>query len=235
MPRTGPNRALSVLGALCCAATWMACGDVVGTPIRGIRAAGGGAEDGGAINGRLASKAPPDSASLAAGPSLVATTVSDPAYAPATSTAAARYCAATAQWPADQANAEQALVNVINAARTAASFSCGGATYHYLAPLRVMPQMRCSARLHSLDMANHDYFGMSDASGETPPTRMLAAGLTFSRWGELISRAGTDPAQVLNDLLQNTPSGCTLLSAYLLTGIGVGFEGGLWTVDLAGP
>ncbi|HSC87747.1 MAG TPA: CAP domain-containing protein, partial [Polyangiaceae bacterium] len=66
-------------------------------------------------------------------------------------------CAAVSDWPSARSEEEEQVLALVNQ-RRASGASCGGTAMPAVAPLTMDPYLRCAARLHSLDMAQRDYF-----------------------------------------------------------------------------
>lgn len=58
--------------------------------------------------------------------------------------------------------------------------------FHACRPLLWSESAAEAARLHSDDMAKQDYFAHNSLDGRTPPARMEAQGIRWSKWGENI-------------------------------------------------
>ena len=192
---------------------WIAlgCGDAVATPIRGAQLLDGAAEQG---------RAP------GSGPDVPATD----------------HCADAADWPEEFAAAEQSLFAAINAQREA-GIRCGdgnggdgdgdGAREERpRQPLELVPELRCSARLHSRDMFENDYVGRENRQGDDFRDRIRAAGLEVRYVDESIERTDADAERVLELLLDDWDDCGNLLNSEL-DGVGIGHYQDLWTLDFA--
>ncbi len=96
----------------------------------------------------------------------------------------------------------------------------------HVAPLRMGSNLTRVALAHSLDMANHDYFSHDTPRGESPFTRIEAAGLHFREAGENI---GTDEVngrvaalETLERLMLASPGHRANLLSPEFTHVGIG-------------
>jgi uncharacterized protein YkwD len=150
---------------------------------------------------------------------------------------APRTCAAVADWPEDLADSEEALVRRINEVRTG-RFECGGRTYDHEFPwLQSSAELRCAARLHSIDMAISGDFGREGSDGSLPHNRIQGAGFELGDHGELIAYypdyGERSAGDVFRNLFRNTNNACETFVDREYTHIGVGRYDGYWTVDFA--
>jgi uncharacterized protein YkwD len=107
-------------------------------------------------------------------------------------------------------------------------------------PLRSAPELQCSARLHSVDMAVNrlwpdDGQGRDPtigSDGSEPSERMEAAGFPHGASGESLVRGEFSAMEAFDDLTMHS-NGCWGLSQLAFTHIGVGRHEGYWTVDFA--
>jgi uncharacterized protein YkwD len=236
---------------LVCATVLGACGDVVGTPIRGkfMIAKDGAIETDSLVPSGLADAAdaidaepPKDAAGKidSAQPETVQVDAAQPHVAKPDSgvTTESADCATVTQWPTERTNAEQSLLDAIFEIRNVPAFVCEGSgivdwAWIGLPLLRFSPELRCSARLHSVDMAQRGFYSLTDPDGIGPPERMRAAGFgTAWLWAEWIHR-GSDPDEAFEYLTKLDNWACTYLTDSRLTAIGVGYYEGYWTLDLA--
>lgn len=142
------------------------------------------------------------------------------------------YCAGAANWSDQYTDDEEQLVQAINETR-ARRVSCGGHDDVQLPRLYFAAELRCSARIHSFDMAFAQYHGRLGSDGSTPSQRMTAAGFAHTDSAESLPPSTTGNAgQVLFDLLGD-PDDCANLASREFTAVGVGEYAGVWTVDFA--
>ena len=144
------------------------------------------------------------------------------------------HCADAADWPGEFEAAELALFEAINA-RRAEGIRCGDdedREARRRGPLALVPELTCSARLHSLDMFENDYLRRENQDGDDFRDRIRAAGLAFETADEAITRSDAPPERVLDQLLDDWDDCGTLLNSEL-EGVGIGHYEGLWTLDFA--
>jgi uncharacterized protein YkwD len=140
------------------------------------------------------------------------------------------YCANAANWPRDLEDDEATMEQAINQTRSRISCGDNGNDEVQLPRLRIAPELRCSARLHSLDMVFNRYSDTRGSDGSQPGTRMTKAGFAHDASAESIGQGHID--DVLFDLLGN-PDDCGNLASRQFTAVGVGEYAGLWTLDFA--
>jgi uncharacterized protein YkwD len=155
------------------------------------------------------------------------------------------YCMPVARWAQDDASSERELLAGINQVRASASVGgCGSRAPCRLQSLQMLPELRCSARRHSFDMAHGSAFDKIDSNGKGPHDRMLAAGLTPRVWGESIAQDSSAQGSNLTNILQQiaqtpqTPNSGPELPALLdsqYTRVGIGHYAQFWTIDFADP
>lgn len=112
--------------------------------------------------------------------------------------------------------AEQQMLELVNQERTSRG----------LPALRVDPQIRDVARLHSRDMFNRGYFSHTSPDGLDPFDRMRGGGISYLAAGENIAMAPTVP--MAHRGLMNSPGhrANILRPAFRRVGIGVHKSGG---------
>ena len=125
---------------------------------------------------------------------------------------------------------EQKLFELVNQARIHRGYQ----------PLALYPPLERTARRHSQDMAENDFFGHLSFTGEDFNQRLTAEGMVFSNGGETLY-AGGDPYQAYH-IWMNSEIHFNLLMNPAFTHIGIGVvyaEGRTYgkyvTVDLAIP
>src|SRR5947208_68791 len=129
--RWPPSSATLARTALVCAvAALVACGDGIGRPIRVAPEGEGGA--------------------AGAGGSPIAGDGGDVPPTP--------FCSFAASWPADLAALEMKLFDTINALRSGNGNGCAQYSFGNDPPLTLAPALRCSARLHAVDMSARSFF-----------------------------------------------------------------------------
>jgi uncharacterized protein YkwD len=143
------------------------------------------------------------------------------------------YCFNVANWPQDSESDEQQMAQAINELRSR-GVRCGDRVMGSLPALLLPAALRCSARLHSLDMAIAGYQGKRGSDGTSPGERMTMAGFTHGSVAESIEM-GTDASQVFINFASDSEA-CANLANPQFTALGIGEYRGLWTFDFAaGP
>lgn len=134
-------------------------------------------------------------------------------------------------WPAEAAEFEQQVFERVNDVR-ASGTSCGGTTMPAVGALRLNVVLTCTARAHSQDMAERDFFDHENPDGDDPFDRMRAAGYDFNAAGENIAWGQSDPEEVMQTWL-DSPGHCTNIMGEDFEDLGVGYflgpDGPLWT------
>lgn len=144
------------------------------------------------------------------------------------------HCATTLAWPDEYAQDEAALLEAINQRREE-PLRCGDdqdGVVDELRPLQLSEALRCSARLHSLDMVERDFIGRTNPDGERPGDRMRAAGFAAEDWDESLAIEELGPQGVLDSLLEDGDD-CRNVATRRHTHIGIGRYEDLWTLDFA--
>lgn len=150
------------------------------------------------------------------------------------------YCVKAAVWPSGAEAAEQSFFEALNVLR-ALGTRCGTSERGDAIPsLQMNPELRCAARLHSLDMVARHFFDHVNPDGEGPAARMVEAGYPSSITQEVIAQSAehgsTSPTvSILQELVRQGGSDCEILIDGRLSAIGVGYLGEFWTIDVAGP
>jgi uncharacterized protein YkwD len=234
------------LAWLACIGVLSACGDGIGVPIRklavGASPQQADGDAGTAVATSFDAGAPiPDSGTTvatsfdAAGPTLDAAGSSPADASQAVADAGSdNYCAPTAAWSPTLAAAETQLFEAINALRSGGNVVCGSRRFERATPFVLAPELQCSARLHSMDMDQRQFFNPSNPEGISPGVRMTRAGFDHGPWGEAIAWHRLDSDRVLQHLLADGAQSCSILADPRFTSIGIGYYGDLWTLDFAG-
>jgi len=143
-----------------------------------------------------------------------------------------RTCAELADgWAENAKDAERALLELINQAR-GMEWECGRSLYDAEDPLQHAPELQCSARLHTLDMARYGFVRSTGSDNRNPEERMRAAGFDLENWEESLVVDEFDPNMVFERLIERYPD-CSYVLRGQLTHIGIGFSEGYWTIDYA--
>ncbi len=141
------------------------------------------------------------------------------------------YCANTAEWTAEAVALEEQLFELVNHLR-AEGTTCGERRFRPREPLQMLGSLRCAARVHSVDMLEHDFFSHTGNDGSQPRERMQVAGYEGRAAAENIAEGSADAEDVLQRWVESEPHCMNLLGQYLFTGIGYvegGRHGPLWT------
>lgn len=151
------------------------------------------------------------------------------------------YCASVVEWDEDAEQMEQVLFESVNVARQL-GYGCGPdmAMGEPVPPLEMKPELRCAARLHSLDMKEGDYLLSLDSNGDGPEDRMEAAGYEFGVADEIVAEeskmpSGMDRREALFDAIRAGGSDCRSLLYEQFDAVGIGVFDNKWTLDFAGP
>lgn len=166
------------------------------------------------------SMAMPTAGSMAGAAGMPATTTGD---VPETDA-----CMAAAMWNADWAAFEVEVLRLTNEAR-AKGYNCDTmGEFGPAPPLEMDARLRCSARLHSKDMAERRFFDHDTPEGTNPGARMKAAGFVGSGWAENIAKGQQTPADVVQGWLESDGH-CSNIMEPRLTLLGVGYFAGMAT------
>lgn len=123
---------------------------------------------------------------------------------------------------------EQEVLRLVNVERAKAG----------CVPVAENPALASSARAHSTDMAQNNYFSHTSQDGRSPFDRMRAAGYTGSRMAENIAAGQPTPAAVMDSWMNSAGHRANILNcAY--TDLGVGYATGgqygtYWTQNFGG-
>jgi len=150
-------------------------------------------------------------------------------------TGGTEYCEAVADWNAQWAEFETAVLELVNEHRAAGADCGSGGSFAAAGPLSMNGELRCAARNHSMDMGTRDYFSHSSPEGEGPGERLNHAGYSPSTWGENIAWGYESPEAVVSGWMGSDGHCANIMNANF-TQIGVGyFEGSLWTQAFGRP
>ncbi|HEU4582347.1 MAG TPA: CAP domain-containing protein [Polyangiaceae bacterium] len=153
------------------------------------------------------------------------------------------YCAAVADWDPEWIQFEEEVLLLVNEARSRPA-DCGSeGRFAPAAPVVMNTVLRCSARLHSLDMFERHYFGHTNPDGLDPFERMAAAGFRGAGAGENIAAGQTSPEQVMHSWMESDGH-CANVMRQKFALIGVGYHPGagrrglgsnFWTQNFGAP
>lgn len=137
-------------------------------------------------------------------------------------------CAPVATWSAEWAGFEDEVLRLVNENR-AKGWNCDAeGMFPPAGPLTMIPTLRCSARLHSKDMADRMFFDHANPDMENPGTRMKEAGYVGAGWGENIARGQRTPAEVVTNWM-DSDGHCSNIMNASFNQIGVGYFAGMST------
>ncbi len=149
----------------------------------------------------------------------------------------AEACEAYAVWPEDATLAEDALVERLVRLR-AEGLSCVGP--EPLPDLTAVPELRCAARRHALDLAERKTLSPEGADGSTPLSRAAEAGYDGRPYAELRA-ADFRAASEVTDALLADEAHCAALSDPRVTDLAAGARRSddgrfiAWVILLGGP
>jgi len=156
---------------------------------------------------------------------------------------ASELCAEVADWDPEWVQFEEEVLLLVNEFRSQPA-DCGvEGQFEAAAPLSMNPILRCSARLHSLDMFERSYFEHDTPDGVDPFERMEQAGFVGSGGGENIARGQRSPAEVM-DAWMDSDGHCANVMRAAFDTIGVGYHPGsdvrgdandYWTQNFGAP
>lgn len=157
---------------------------------------------------------------------------------------AGEHCAAVADWDPAWSQWEDEVLQIVNEVR-ATGADCGAeGSFGPAEPLAMDPILRCSSRLHSLDMFERDFFDHDNLDGLDPFERMENAGFSGSYMGENIAYGQQNPEQVMEAWV-DSDGHCSNIMNPNYTLIGVGYYPGaesrregkqhFWTQNFGAP
>jgi uncharacterized protein YkwD len=155
------------------------------------------------------------------------------------------HCSGVATWDPAWVAFEEEVLRLTNETR-ARGADCGEeGTFKATTPLTMNAILRCSARLHSQDMGEQEFFDHTNPDGLDPFERMMAAGYRASAMGENIAMGQQTPDEVVQGWT-DSDGHCANLMSPMFTEIGVGYWEGesdnrffngnkLWTQNFGKP
>lgn len=150
------------------------------------------------------------------------------------------YCQPVLEWSeAWDAHAEQVIAQV-NAAR-ALGGDCGAmGSFAPAPPLLWHANLTCAARVHSGDMAEHDFFDHKSSDGHEAPWRYEQAGFTGATWAENLGAGYPSPTDAVEGWLASDIHCAHILDPnYVAIGVGYAFAPestyeSYWTLSFGG-
>ena len=145
------------------------------------------------------------------------------------------WCDPTDDWDPASAAFEEEVLSLVNQAR-AQGADCGSAgSFGAAPPLGMQSQLRCAARMHSLDMEVRGFFNHSNPDGDGPAQRAEFAGYSWSAIGENIAQGYPTPQAVMDGWM-GSDGHCSNIMGSQYSHIGVGhYEGNQWTQVFGSP
>ncbi len=138
------------------------------------------------------------------------------------------HCEAQADWDPAWAQFEADVVVLVNENR-AKGATCGSETFGPAGNVVAEAQLRCAARLHSMDMAVRGFFDHTNPDGESPWDRVDKTDYTGFASGENIAAGYPDPEAVMQGWM-DSPGHCSNIMNPDNNELGVGYyEGNYWT------
>jgi uncharacterized protein YkwD len=135
------------------------------------------------------------------------------------------HCAPAASWDAAWTEWENEVLRLTNQ-RRAQGADCGSQGMKPpVGPLTMVAELRCAARLHSLDMFQRSFFDHTAPGGSDPGDRMSSAGYSGITWGENIAMGQASPAQVVDGWI-DSDGHCANIMRSNFTEIGIGYHPG---------
>lgn len=142
------------------------------------------------------------------------------------------YCKPVAEWDPAWSKLEQEVLEITNK-RRAEGADCGiHGKFDPAPPLEMLPSLRCSARAHSKDMADNNFFEHVNQAGEPPSVRMKKAG-HHGYGGENIAAGSPDAAGTMKQWMDSDGHCSNIMNKTYKT-LGVGYAPGgnyhfVWT------
>ena len=147
----------------------------------------------------------------------------------------AGFCNFQNTWNSAWATNEQAALDEINKNRLNGAY-CQGKFMKPGTTLTMGPNIRCAARYHSQDMAIHNFVDHPGTNGDTPMSRLNAAGVMWSGEAEACAGGYTVAKTMVQKLMSDGHCQAIMSSAYSRVGIGYDYKNyGFWTVDFVSP
>ena len=152
---------------------------------------------------------------------------------------AGTHCSPVDDWDPSWVAIEEAMLAAVNELR-ATGYACVEGAQSPAPPLTMNPHLRCSARLHSRDMALKGYFSHTNQEGEESWDRMWAAGYQSNKLSENITAGPSSVQAALQNFLTSNQGHCSAMFDPTMTEAGIGYfphSGGYqfyWTQNFGG-
>lgn len=128
-------------------------------------------------------------------------------------------------WPAGSTTFENDVLTLVNQKR-AAGATCGGVAKPPVAALTLDSKLRCSARFHSKDMGDKNFFSHTGSNGSTFSQRITNAGYTWTAAAENIGAGYTSAAAAVNGWMASTGHCNNIMNGtYKHLGVGYYYKG----------
>jgi len=137
------------------------------------------------------------------------------------------YCLPQAEWDAEAVAFEDEVLTIVNARRSEGA-TCGGEPFGPAPPMVANAQLRCAARIHSLDMFTRDFFAHDNPDGESPWDRVDKTDYDANATGENIAKGYPTPEDVMQGWM-DSPGHCSNIMNPDSNEIGIGYHESLWT------
>lgn len=143
------------------------------------------------------------------------------------------HCDPVSDWDSGWSEFERRILELTNEVR-AQGANCGGEEFPPAPPVVMQEHLRCSSRLHSVDMVVRDFFEHTNPDGVGPGQRISEAGYNWMGFGENIGWGYASPEGMMEGWI-TSPGHCSNIMTDWFTELGVGyFEGPepsdfLWT------
>lgn len=124
-------------------------------------------------------------------------------------------------WNTSQAEEEILMLELVNNARRN-GLTCPSGVLDPVAELSMDMRLRAAARLHALDMGEHNFFSHDSRDGREPWDRMEETGYEGTAFGENIA-AGSDLASITFDQWKSSDGHCRNMMDPQFNEIGIGF------------
>ena len=137
------------------------------------------------------------------------------------------FCQPQAMWDTSAAAFEAEVLEIVNQRRSEGA-TCGGETFGPTGPMVLDYQLRCAARMHSLDMDTRDFFDHTNPDGESPWDRIDKTDYSANATGENIAAGYPTPADVMVGWM-DSPGHCSNIMNPNSNELGVGYYESYWT------
>ena len=143
------------------------------------------------------------------------------------------HCEPVSDWDPSWSEFERRILELTNAVR-AQGANCGGEEFPPAPPLVMQEHLRCSSRLHSVDMVARDFFEHINPDGVGPGERISEAGYDWMGFGENIGWGYASPEGMMGGW-ESSPAHCSNIMTEWFTELGVGYFRGdepsefIWT------